>query len=194
MLLSEAQQSFGSGWTYFVDKPCGYQTVNNIMYTKYCCKGQPKGTGLSVLNATATLSAGPGVKVVTNRTRFFEPNHTLVPVPRGTVVARQKDFISSFFGIFSGLFGVKTCPPGQLSCDDTCADPASDPQNCGKCGMTCGANFTCCNGECADLQWDSENCGTCGMTCFAPAFCCSGRCEEWCEDMSLNYQPGAGLL
>jgi hypothetical protein len=195
MLLSDAAQTFTT-WEYITDKPCGYSTVNNITFTKYCCFGNAKGSlQRSVLNATATLAAGPGVKlVVSNQTRLYNPDQTPVPVVRGAVVQRQKDFISSFIGIISGLFGAKTCPAGQVSCDGTCVDMNNDMQNCGQCGMTCGANFTCCNGECADRQWDSENCGTCGMTCFAPAFCCAGSCEEICDNNALNSQPWGDLL
>jgi Stigma-specific protein, Stig1/PEGA domain len=195
MLLSDAAQTFTGEWGYITDRPCGYAIINNINFTKYCCWEEQQGSIHPLaLKAAVPIAAGPGVKIVASGARFYDPNLTLVPVVRGAVVQRQKDFFSSFLGLFSGLFGAKTCPAGQLSCDGTCVDPGTDAQNCGKCGMTCNTNFTCCNGECADRQWDSENCGTCGMTCFAPAFCCAGSCEEICDQNGLNSQPWGDLL
>lgn len=66
---------------------------------------------------------------------------------------------------------------------------ASDPKNCGSCGVTCkegelcwrGAcgcpsGFTQCGDECKRLDSDSDNCGACGSLCRAPA---SGADPAW---------------
>ena len=40
------------------------------------------------------------------------------------------------------------CPAGQSCCAGECVDLISDNQNCGACGMACGAGETCSNGAC----------------------------------------------
>lgn len=46
------------------------------------------------------------------------------------------------------------CPPSMTACSTGCVDPttfASDPDNCGGCGINCGANHTCVAGVCAKV-------------------------------------------
>jgi hypothetical protein len=57
------------------------------------------------------------------------------------------------------------CPAGQFCCGGTCVDLTSDPQNCSKCGNSCGG-LACCAGACTDTNWDMNNCGSCGSLCF----------------------------
>ena len=61
----------------------------------------------------------------------------------------------------TGGSGVPTCSGGQFTCGSQCVNAASDPQNCGVCGKTCGAGQTCQAGACA---------------CKAGALVCNGAC------------------
>jgi hypothetical protein len=40
------------------------------------------------------------------------------------------------------------CPPGIVDCFGYCADLASDPFNCGACGLVCGQSQSCINFQC----------------------------------------------
>lgn len=89
--------------------------------------------------------------------------------------------------------GGTTCPSGMILCGATCVDP-TDPNNCGGCGVKCGAMATCkmgictpcpsgysvCGTECVDLTGDSKNCGMCGMACTGMQVCASGLCSTAC--------------
>jgi hypothetical protein len=82
------------------------------------------------------------------------------------------------------------CPAGQLECGAICADPDTDAQNCGDCGIACDPGKSCVGGacisdcpagqtfcgECADTQTDATNCGGCGITCRVGATCNAGTC------------------
>jgi hypothetical protein len=81
--------------------------------------------------------------------------------------------------------------PGTHYCAGagTCVDLLTDPNNCGSCGATCPAGYSCqngttcsntppcgpgltyCNGACRDLSNDWGNCGTCGVSCDSPPYC-----------------------
>ncbi|MBN9164128.1 MAG: hypothetical protein J0I07_24390 [Myxococcales bacterium] len=115
------------------------------------------------------------------------------------------------------------CPDGELFCIRNrgqdidvgyCIDVASDPDNCGGCGISCftpGGTGLCVNGACrtqcspenADcngnphdgcevaIDRDPGNCGGCGVVCDAIAgqACVGGRCVvEPCED--AGPEPG----
>lgn len=41
-----------------------------------------------------------------------------------------------------------TCTAPEVLCAGKCVDPGSDPQNCGGCGVTCGAGRSCALGAC----------------------------------------------
>lgn len=84
------------------------------------------------------------------------------------------------------------CPEGQLSCDETCVDPLSDPKHCGACQNQCGDNQLCTNGRCLEscpaqasercglfcvnLQTNPRHCGVCGNTCKSDESCRNGQC------------------
>ena len=69
-------------------------------------------------------------------------------------------------------------PVGPISCGGTCTFTATDPRNCGGCGIACGAGQICnggrcgcpsgtsaCGNACVDLSSASQNCGRCGNVC-----------------------------
>jgi hypothetical protein len=82
-------------------------------------------------------------------------------------------------------------PPSEKCCNMLCADTATDPNNCGGCGMSCvvpHAQATCSGAKCqtgacdtgyadcdadpkngceANLHLDDANCTMCGMGCMA---------------------------
>ncbi|MBS2032478.1 MAG: hypothetical protein JST54_31570 [Deltaproteobacteria bacterium] len=102
------------------------------------------------------------------------------------------------------------CAPdgGQsVCCGSSCSDLASDPQNCGTCGVVCdgggcalfqcalatcttgtqdqtcvaasGAPGTCCGGGCAETFIDPFNCGGCGIVCAITSPCVGGVCLQF---------------
>lgn len=83
-----------------------------------------------------------------------------------------------------------------LSCGGVCVEPLSDDQNCGACGILCGAGQFCnagsceafcvegqanCGGTCVGVLSDSQNCGGCGLSCGAGEFCDKGACTATCS-------------
>ena len=76
MLPSDAAQTFGGGWQYITDKPCGYETLSNgTMLTKYCCEGAPRGTVQHTgWDITTAMAAGQGIPVVTTAATSSCPN------------------------------------------------------------------------------------------------------------------------
>lgn len=83
---------------------------------------------------------------------------------------------------------VEPCGGERILCDGVCVDPLSDPDHCGRCGMTCRAEQQCrvgqccdfddalCDGVCTDVSSDERNCGTCGFVCDAGLECVLGVC------------------
>lgn len=90
------------------------------------------------------------------------------------------------------------CELGQLICESTCINGATDDKNCGACGMDCNAvpppsgRYYCVNGACklncdaplmvcgnacVDLQTDPNNCGSCGLVCDS-GLCDVGQCLD----------------
>ncbi|MET0387849.1 MAG: MopE-related protein [Polyangiales bacterium] len=58
-------------------------------------------------------------------------------------------------------------------------DLLTDKNNCGVCGMRCGASETCCAGSCVNITTSNTNCGVCGTVCGgATDTCCNGRCTS----------------
>jgi hypothetical protein len=80
------------------------------------------------------------------------------------------------------------------ACPEGCRDTQTDNQNCGECGIVCGANQTCEDGVCtcqglwadcdalaetgceADLARDSLTCGRCQISCGGGP-CAAGICR-----------------
>jgi hypothetical protein len=78
-------------------------------------------------------------------------------------------------------------------CGDACVDTATDPSNCGRCGIACGPGEACvsgscqtsscdaprmmCGDACVDTSIDPGNCGGCGSTCDVGEACVGGECQ-----------------
>lgn len=87
--------------------------------------------------------------------------------------------------------GSASCPPGTVSCGNTCVDTSINPLNCGGCGLYCppesycsggrcycNAGLSVCYGKCVNTNSDPSNCGSCGNNCFvAAAVCMNGICQ-----------------
>ncbi len=116
-------------------------------------------------------------------------------------------------GSVSGSPGTgRACAVGQTCCPGSgnCVDTTNDVNNCGGCGIRCGAGETCaggrcvCNGMmgsvgggefctgapvccpgvgCRNLQTDSAHCGMCGMACSGGSSCDMGSCS--CAGMGM---------
>ncbi|HJL14311.1 MAG TPA: hypothetical protein RMH99_01575 [Sandaracinaceae bacterium LLY-WYZ-13_1] len=82
----------------------------------------------------------------------------------------------------------RPCPAPFTRCGGSCVDLATDPANCGRCGVACdptedcrlgtccGVGDTACESGCTDLQSDEQNCGSCGFVCEAGLECVLGVC------------------
>ena len=86
------------------------------------------------------------------------------------------------------------CVTPHAPCDGLCVDLSTDRDNCGGCGVSCGANALCVasacapcpSGEtacgtsgatfCANLSSNDENCGACGNACPHGTTCNGGQC------------------
>ena len=85
------------------------------------------------------------------------------------------------------------CPDGFRTCNGVCRDLLSDPNNCGRCGRSCGTHSDgtvprpCCEGRClreGDCCLDSE--------CPSGDFCTDGACATLagsCRADSLDSCP-----
>ena len=96
--------------------------------------------------------------------------------------------------LLSFAAAAQVCPIGQAQCaGGTCANLATDVQNCGSCGAACGSGQICeagictgaaacpsgqslCGGACRNLATDPQNCGSCGRTCAPGQTCAAGVC------------------
>jgi hypothetical protein len=93
-------------------------------------------------------------------------------------------------GGVGGMTGGPCQSPGVM-CGNACVDLASDPNNCGMCGLACGKNEACgggkcqcadgyvaCGGDigCVDVATDASNCGMCGNSC-GMGTCSNGACS-----------------
>lgn len=85
------------------------------------------------------------------------------------------------------------CGLGTIKCPESqCVGVGSDVNNCGGCGIECGADQFCVGGtciddcvpplslcgiDCFDLSNDPDNCGQCGMRC-GTGLCGEGECRD----------------
>jgi hypothetical protein len=92
---------------------------------------------------------------------------------------------------------ISTCAANHADCNKVAKDGceavlATDPKNCGGCGIQCaadatcnGAKCTCANpeltncgnpGVCTNIMVDTTNCGMCGKACNGNEQCFNGMC------------------
>ncbi len=57
-------------------------------------------------------------------------------------------FVVVVLAVFGSCHKERVCSEGLSKCPLSCADLASDPQNCGACGATCGVGQLCQEGRC----------------------------------------------
>lgn len=81
--------------------------------------------------------------------------------------------------------GSSGCAAGQLSCGGRCTDVNNDPNNCGSCGMLCGAIGSYCHrGMCASCPFPMIVCpavgggSCCGNACVAGGGCSASVGED----------------
>ena len=87
------------------------------------------------------------------------------------------------------------CAVGTVRCGDRCANLASDPLNCGRCGQSCPIGQAClggfcedpcpaprsiCNGSCTDTSVDPDHCGRCNNPCPTGTVCVAAACASRC--------------
>jgi hypothetical protein len=95
-------------------------------------------------------------------------------------------------GGFEPDTGLPGCSVGFQDCDGVCANPSTDPQHCGACGVACTDGMFCSAGSCApaceteltqcgalcvDAQRDPDNCGDCTRRCTS-GICELGGCAD----------------
>lgn len=78
------------------------------------------------------------------------------------------------------LCGATECAAGNLCCGEACVNGNIDPNNCGACGVACGADQYCNAGTCADRGTTMMDAGTPAECtgCSADQNCCGGRCTN----------------
>jgi hypothetical protein len=108
-----------------------------------------------------------------------------------------------------------TCQQGFVDCNKNVVDgcevnPASDPANCGNCGITCGFKLECVKGYCVcptgtadcdsgkengcetDITSDKSSCNGCGKACASGQLCADSKCECAVGLLDCNANPSDG--
>ncbi|HET8933391.1 MAG TPA: hypothetical protein VFN67_08135 [Polyangiales bacterium] len=95
-------------------------------------------------------------------------------------------------GGFDPDAGLPGCGVGYQDCGGVCADPTTDPNHCGSCGVACPGRMLCSAGTCApecdkalsqcgalciDAQRDPDHCGRCTKRCTS-GICELGSCAD----------------
>jgi len=84
-------------------------------------------------------------------------------------------------GAGTGGAAEQTCDSGLTLCGTVCVDLATDPANCGDCGVSCPAGQFCSNGACATTC--AEGLTVCGQSCvdLTSSVLHCGACDEPCQ-------------
>jgi hypothetical protein len=111
-------------------------------------------------------------------------------------------------GDAAGDAGGATCVSPRTACGGSCSDLQDDRDNCGACGIECGAGTVCADGRCsatcgaldtcvldagtycANTNTDNANCGTCGTACPAGTVCLGGECGLTCGALATCSPDG----
>lgn len=110
---------------------------------------------------------------------------------------------------------VEECEADELLCDEQCV-AADTSENCGDCGVVCGAEEACvagtcelqcadgeviCEGACVNPQTSAQYCGAtddcqaenAGITCDAGDSCVAGMCQCTTEDPGFAISTASGV-
>jgi hypothetical protein len=79
-------------------------------------------------------------------------------------------------GFFCGGCDALPCLLFQQCCAGQCTTTEFNHDNCGGCGIVCGAGETCCLGRCVVTATDDANCGGCGVVCPPDRACVASGC------------------
>jgi len=83
------------------------------------------------------------------------------------------------------------CAPGQKNCgtaqNPSCVDIASDPFNCGGCGISCNAPFVATGLKASHFVTACDS-GSCSFGCEAGWADCNGRLDDGCE-VNTDFDP-----
>ena len=183
----------------FGSDPQGVQTIAPSSGGSFVVPGKsiyPNQVTLSNASLTASLVT------------FFSPEKTVATCGVECAPGQCDVVLRNLSGAPASVTATQLdcCPePHQTFCDGQCTSYLTDPNNCGGCGIVCGADQFCSDGDCVcnpgltecasgcvDAQTDPANCGACGNACFTDETCTGGaclcdpgltRCGEGCLDL-----------
>jgi hypothetical protein len=135
----------------------------------------------------------------------------------GSVTCQPCELPSAQAMCSSGQCVVAQCNEGLADCDGDpatgCETDLATEDNCGACGVSCGAGQSCregacaldcpegltpCGDDCVELDTDDAHCGGCSIACDGSQACLGGECQlqcdapmEACGDLCVNTELDA---